>query len=278
MSGKISRRARTCATSRGILSPALTTSLSFVMMTLPLSIAAGRPAICSSPTIGPGLNGVSPSRTQMSSGARSPPRAGEGVFVFSSSLNSLNGLTSAVITAVWPSMSAASASRPLRFAAASLSASLIRLFFATVIDARPARFFRIPWNWGAGMPWMFARPTTLDFSNLDTRSFTISCLYGATWAKVIPSQELHGRAHRRLDVDRGDIVASALELPQDAPHEGVQVVRDVLCGHVARADRGVERPAVLRPHADRVPHVPDHVRRVRGGRHGPRHLAARAED
>ena len=81
-------------------SPAFTRSLSFLITTLPRSIAAGTPAFWRSPTIGPGLNGVSPSRTQMSSGERSPPRAGAFVFVASISLNKRKGLISAVTTAV----------------------------------------------------------------------------------------------------------------------------------------------------------------------------------
>src|SRR5213080_3015993 len=107
------------------------------MVTLPRSIAAGMPAFCSSPTIGPGLNGVSPARTHKSSGATSPPLAGARVFVPSSSLNKRNGLMSAVTTAVWPSIVSPSFTRSDFFALACSSASRSRLFLATVIVASP---------------------------------------------------------------------------------------------------------------------------------------------
>src|SRR5207302_1157083 len=103
-------------------------------------LAAGMPAFCSSPTIGPGLNGVSPARTHKSSGATSPPLAGARVFVPSSSLNKRNGLMSAVTTAVWPSIVSPSFTRSGFFALACSSASRSRLFLATVIVARPQSF------------------------------------------------------------------------------------------------------------------------------------------
>src|SRR5438093_768919 len=123
MSGKISRRVRTCATSRGMRSPAFTRSLSFLITTLPRSIAGER-------------------------------------------------------------------------------------------------------------------------SNVRTRPFTFSSFCGATWAIVITSEVPHRGAHRRLHVGGLDVEPPALELPKDPSHQEVQVVRDVLGGHVPRANRGVERPLV----------------------------------
>src|SRR5207245_2073011 len=115
-------------------------SLSCRIMTFPRSIAAGIPAFWNSPTTGPGLKGVSPARTQRSSGAISPPRAGARVFVASSSLKSRKGLMSAVTTAVCPSIVSLSLTSSGFFSLACCSARRSRLFFATVIVARPESF------------------------------------------------------------------------------------------------------------------------------------------
>src|SRR5437773_5177967 len=246
-------------------------------MTFPRSIAAGTPAFWSSPTIGPGLNGVSPSRTQMSSGARSPPRAGAFVFVASISLYRRNGLIAAVTTAVWSWTTSTRPSSPFFFEAASFRASRRRLFLETFRVARPMSRFRIAWNCGAGMPRMFTIPITGARSNSCTRPFTASIFRGATWAIVTASQVPHGGAHRRLHVGRLDVEPPALELPEDAPHQEVEVLRDVLRGHVPGPDRGVERALVPGADPHRAPHGVDLARRIRTRRDGSRHLAAGAE-
>src|SRR2546423_10603100 len=253
-------------------------SLSWRMTTLPRSVAAGMPAFGSSPTIGPGLNGVSPARTQRSSGATSPPRAGARVFVASSSLNKRNGLMSAVTTAVCPSMASQSFRRSGFFELACSNASRRRLFFATVIVARPQSFLRIDWNCGAGIPWMFTIPTTWACAHREARSSTSRFLTGATCAIDTTSEVPHRGTHRRLHVDGLDVEAPSLELSHDPAHQGVQVLGKILGLHVARPDRGMERPFVATSHADRVPHRGDEVRRVGGGRDRSRHLSPRPED
>src|SRR5256885_8053748 len=248
------------------------------MTTLPRSIAAGMPAFWSSPTTGPGLKGVSPARTQRSSGATSPPRAGARVFLASSSLNKRNGLMSAVTTAVCPSIVSPNFTRSGFFAFACGSASRSSLFFATVIVARPQSFLRIAWNCGAGIPWMFTIPTTCAWAHREARSSTSRFLTGATWAIEITLEVLHRGTHRRLHVGRLDVEAPPSDFPPTPPHQGVQVLREILGRHVPRANRGMERPLVPTPDADRVPHRGDQVRRVCRGRHRSRHLSPRSQD
>src|SRR6266566_2859192 len=248
------------------------------MTTLPRSIAAGMPAFWSSPTTGPGLKGVSPARTQRSSGATSPPRAGARVFVASSSLNKRNGLMSAVTTAVCPSIVSPNFTRSGFFAFACSNASRSRLFFATVIVARPQSFLRIAWNCGAGIPWMFTIPTTCALAHREARSSTSRFLTGATWAIEITLEVLHRGTHRRLHVGRLDVEPPPLELSHNPPHQGVQVLREILRRHVTRANRSMERPFVPTPDADRVPHRRDQVRWVCRGRHRSRHLPPRSQD
>src|SRR6266550_3564618 len=222
------------------------------MTTLPRSIAAGMPAFWSSPTTGPGLKGVSPARTQRSSGATSPPRAGARVFVASSSLNKRNGLISAVTTAVCPSI---------------VSPNFTR-----------SGFLGFAWNCGAGIPWMFTIPTTCALAHREARSSTSRFLTGATWAIEITLEVLHRGTHRRLHVGRLDVEPPPLELSHNPPHQGVQVLREILGRHVTRANRSMERPFVPTPDADRVPHRRDQVRWVCRGRHRSRHLPPRSQD
>ncbi len=67
------------ATSREITPPAFTIVVSFFRTTFPFSIAAGNPACCSSPTIGPGLKLVVPAGTTMSAGRElAAPGGGRG--------------------------------------------------------------------------------------------------------------------------------------------------------------------------------------------------------
>src|SRR2546428_4337542 len=61
---------------------------------------------------------------------------------------------------------------------------------ANVIVARPDSFLRIAWNWGAGIPWMFATPTTRAAAHRAARSSTSCFLYGATWVIVPPQRYL----------------------------------------------------------------------------------------
>src|SRR5881409_136372 len=253
-------------------------SLSWRITTFPRSIAAGTPAFWSSPTTGPGLKGVSPARTQRSSGAISPPRAGARVLVASSSLKSRNGLMSAVTTAVWPSIVSLSFTRSGFFSLACCNARRSRLFFATVIVARSESFFRIAWNCGAGIPWMFAIPMTRACAQRVARLSTSCFLYGATCAKGTTSEVLHRGPHRGLHVGGLDVESSAFHLAHDAAHQGVQILGEILRGHVPRPDRRMECPLVAAPHPDRVPQGVDQVRRVRRGRHGTWHPPPRPED
>src|SRR5439155_1752008 len=126
------------------------------------------------------------------------------VFVASSYLNKRNGLMSAVTTAVCPSIVSPNFTRSGFFAFACSNASRSRLFFATVIVARPQSFLRIAWNCGAGIPWMFTIPTTCALAHREARSSTSRFLTGATWAIEIAVEVLHRGTHRRFHVRRLD--------------------------------------------------------------------------
>ena len=75
-SGCISSRASIVARLAGTVSPAFATVFVSLITTFPLSIAAGIPAFCSSPTIGPGGKDVGPFSTVISVGVIAPARIG----------------------------------------------------------------------------------------------------------------------------------------------------------------------------------------------------------
>src|SRR2546428_5998323 len=179
---------------------------------------------------------------------------------------------SAVTTAVWSWITSMRPSRPFFLEAASFSAIRRRLFLETLSLARPRSFFRIAWNCGAGIPRMPTIPITGDRSNSWTRVFTASIFWGATWAMVTASQVPHRGPHRRLHVCGLDVEPPALELHEDPPHQEVQVLRDVLRGHVPCPDGRVERPFVPGADPHGAPHRVDLGRRIRTGRHGAGHL------
>ena len=72
------------------------------MTTFPSWIAAGIPTFWRSPTIGPGLKGVTPAFTSISEVTVSPPFAGAFVLVVLILLKILKGLISVASIAVWP--------------------------------------------------------------------------------------------------------------------------------------------------------------------------------
>src|SRR5438445_1802500 len=184
---------------------------------------------------------------------------------------------SAVTTAVWSWITSMRPSRPFFLEAASFSAIRRRLFLETLSLARPRSFFRIAWNCGAGIPRMPTIPITGDRSNSWTRVLTSSIFWGATGALVAASQLPHRGPHRRLHVRGLDVEPTALELHEDPPHQEVQVLRDVLRGHVPRPDRRVERPFVPGADPHGAPHRVDLGRRIGTRRHGAGHLPPRAE-
>jgi len=151
---------KTSASLALITSPFRTTVLVSRIFTLPASIAAGIPACCSSPTIGPGLKLVGPFSTMISSGAFSPGFAAILVFVFSSFLNNLNGFSLVKMIAECPEIKSPRAftSPPISWNACS-----IRVFLVILSFADPFRFRRICWSWDAGIPYISTRPVSAYF-------------------------------------------------------------------------------------------------------------------
>jgi len=92
-SGYISRRASMAARFCETTSPSLTTTFVSRITTFPPSIAAGIPADCSSPIMGPGGKSVGPFSTVISFGDFIPPLIGAGVLLELRSLNNLNELS-----------------------------------------------------------------------------------------------------------------------------------------------------------------------------------------
>src|SRR3989442_9488468 len=125
---------------------------------------------------------------------------------------------------------------------------------------------------------MFTIPITGELANSRTRFLTDSSFCEATWAVVTTSQIPHRGTHRRLDVGGLDVEPTALELPQDPPHQEIEVLGDVLGGHVPSPDGGVERPLVPGPDLHGAAHRVDLRARVRPRGHGPGHLPPGPED
>ena len=118
----MSRRVSIPATSREIVSPAFTIVVSFFRTTLPFSIAAGKPACWSSPTIGPGLKLVVPRGDHDVLGRDlAAPRGGRRPRPDELADTAMNGFPSADETAVWSSTWSRSGRREGRSSAAAFS-------------------------------------------------------------------------------------------------------------------------------------------------------------
>src|SRR5687767_2585602 len=120
--------------------------------------------------------------------------------------------------AVEPPMFSVRPSSPRFPMPASLRASARSEFLEILIVASSRSVLRIACIWGEGMASTLARPIT----GLSLRSLTIvsssSFFHFATWAWTWSdiSHHLLRGAHRRLDVDRLDVLLAALQLLEDA--------------------------------------------------------------
>jgi hypothetical protein len=170
------------ASSGETMAPALTGVDSLAMTTLPASILAEMPTFWSSPTMGPGPNGVPPLGMTMSCGATWPPLRGAMEAPAFRLLKSLNGLFLVARMTDWPCSLSARASRPGRLLAACSMAMASRRFLEPTTATWPRRLARICCIWGAGMPDTSAMATTGLSVRILARRSTSAFFQGATWA------------------------------------------------------------------------------------------------